>query len=220
MKVIDIVTRVRNSAGDINVMQFSDQVIYDWLNDGIREVSIANSLLQKTATSNLVIGQQDYTLPVDILKLYSVRIDNEKIRILTLEEWETMNAGEAFTTNDTGSAYQGYIWAGVLKLWPVPDSVKQLQINYLYAPVTIAVQTAGSIIEPAIPQIYHLRLISYCLAQAALQDGDLQAYQMHLNAFESGNLALKDSETTPEDLYPFTSISPRDMGSDWDCYYG
>lgn len=215
MLVSDIIGRVRRTVGDITVYQATDAAMLSWIVDGIRECAIANNLLQKTATQNLVVGTNEYTLPVDIIKLHSVWVDSVKLRMMTLQEWEELNAGDLAITNDTasGTPYQAYVWANKLAVWPKPDVVKPLKINYIYDPVeneaTIATNTELSSI---LPISYQNRLISYCLAQVALQDDDVAKYQLHMQEFTTGVQNLMEQSKQEEDLYPTISISSRDMG--------
>lgn len=215
MLVSDIIGRVRRTVGDITVYQATDTAILSWIVDGIRECAIANTLLQKTATSNLVVGTNEYSLPTDILKLHSVWVDSVKIRMLTLQEWEELNAGDLAVTNDTssGQPYQAYIWTNKLFLWPKPDTVYQLKVNYIYDPVeNEASITTATELSSIIPISYQPRIVSYCLAQVALQDDDIAKYQLHMQEFTTGVQNLMEQSKQEEDLYPFPSISSRDMG--------
>lgn len=219
MLVADISRRVRNAAGDLAVLQFTEATLVDWINDGIRECVIENSLLQAKATSNTVSGQSDYTLPIDIFKLHSVYADGYKLDIQTLEEWERINSNSRGAPVDTGAQYTCYVYAGVLTLYPVPNVVVPLVINYTKLPSAIT-YTAGtppvySPDTPNIPEAFHNHIVVYCLAQIALQDDDINRYTLLMNQFKSGMIDLK-SINNADDLYPFISVSPRDTGE----YYG
>src|ERR1044072_8480802 len=93
MLVSDVISRVRNLAGDVNALQFTDAQLIDWINDGIKECVGINRLCQKTATQSMVVGTDSYILPADIFKLHSVTVDGEKIDVSTLQEFEEINAG-------------------------------------------------------------------------------------------------------------------------------
>lgn len=221
MLVADIVRRVRESAGDIAVLQFTNSTLTDWINDAIRECVIENSLLQARATTGTVIGQADYNLPTDIFKLHSVTVDGYKLEVLTLEQYQERNASGSGITIPTGASFICYIYAGVLTLFPTPDTVKTLVINYTKHPAAIAYTppTPGpegySPTTPAIPEEYHNRIVSYCLAQVAMQDDDNEKYQSLMQEFKTGVIDLKRARDQEEDLYPFISVSSRDMGDAW-----
>lgn len=224
MKVSEIVKRVRDTAGDTAVLQFNNATLTDWLNDAIRECAVENSLLQKRATSNTVAGTSEYTLPVDIFKFYSVTVNNFRLRMLTLQEWEEVNSGP----NSGGSELQGvpttcYVFAGKLILSPTPNSSYPLVINYIYNPASIVyttdVDTAWLNAVPVIPESYHSRLVVYCLAQVSMQDDDFDKATMLMDQFRTGVINLKHQTETEDDLYPFMSISARDMGADYHGEY-
>ena len=221
MNVSDVVRRVREASGDVAVLQFTNATLVDWINDGIRECVMENSLLQAKASSNTVIGQSDYNLPADIFKLHSVWYDGYKLEVLTLEQWEARNVTEpgADVSSVTSMATTCYVYAGVLTLFPKPDAVKTLTINYTKLPAAIvytepdgvATYTPDSL---SIPEAFHNRIVTYCLAQVAMQDDDYDKYQTLMMEFQTGVRDLKHTNQE-EDLYPFISVSARDMGESW-----
>lgn len=219
MLVEDIVRRVRETAGDITALQFSQTTLTDWINDGIRECVIENSLLQARGTTPSVVGQTDYNLPVDIFKLHSVYFDDRRLQIITLQEWEEMWGPDPSPGNSAPQVC--YIYAGSLTVWPPPDSVATIKINYTKLPTAITYTAAPDTWTPTSPPIneaYHNRLVAYCLAQIALQDEDNYKYTMLMQEFKTGVRDTRDS-ANEDDLYPFISVSPRDSGVD-SAYFG
>src|SRR6185369_16634832 len=93
MNIGELENRVRLLAGDPNGLIYSEAQLVLWINDAIKECAVGNGLLQKTAASNMVVGTDTYVLPTDILKLHSVIVDSEKIKVYTFQEWEELNAG-------------------------------------------------------------------------------------------------------------------------------
>lgn len=217
MKVEDVINRVRTSAGDMSALQFTNDQVLAWINDGIRECAVDNNLLQKRGSQNSVVGQGDYALPSDILKLHSIKYDNEKLRFLTLEEFDQYYSGVGTSTTDVGTPQVAYVWAGVLKLFPVPQDVKQIIIDYLYdAPVHLIANIATD--EVGLPVGYHSRIVDYCLAQVAQQDDDIERYLAKMQEFKTGVQQLKDQPESTYDLYPSISVSERDSGIGTDLY--
>lgn len=220
MLVSDIVRRVRDAAGDMAVLQFSQATLTDWINDGVRECVIENSLLQARATSNTAVGVTEYTLPTDIFKLHSVYADGYKLEAQTLEQWEQHNA--AVHNGDpveSSTQYQCYVFAGVLNIWPTPTTVVPLVVNYTKLPTAIAYTPSPESWTPSspdIPEAFHNHIVVYCLAQVALQDDDLNRYNLLMQQFRSGVIDLKHIKDQEEDLYPFISTSARDAGDG--CY--
>lgn len=221
MNIEQIVRRVRNSAGDTAALQFTNETLNDWINSGTRECAVENSLYQKSATANLVVGQAEYTLPTDIYKLHSVTVNNAKIEIKTLQEFEQFSDQDPETSTNTGTPVVGYIWANKLTVYPAPDVVKAFRINYTADPADIDYDGGSPTWEdsvPAIPASYHERLVIYCLAQVAMQDDDIPKYQALMAEFTSGVINTKHQGETQEDLYPFISVSTRDGGLNYTDY--
>ena len=211
MKYSEIIRRVRQTAGDLNVLQFTDDALLDWMNDAVREIAIENNLLQKTATTSTVAGQTDYTLPTDIMKLHSILLDGEKQRIHTLQQFEEIAGGVPAGVAPMQGPYQCYIWANKITIYPAPDKVMVMKTNYIYEPVDGLIASISTT-EPPVPKSYHLRIVTYCLAQVALQDEDTMKYQNFMAMFKTGIIDLAQQSEQEEDLYPFIAMSSRDMG--------
>lgn len=209
MKLSAVINRVRNSAGDTDALQFTDASLLDWINDGIRECALSNNLLQKTATQLSVPGVGTYTLPNDILKLYTVRYDSTKLEVLTLEEFDQRFSGaQGDTSVDTPGVC--YIWAGSLHLYPTPSAEHNISIEYIYYPQELSTDNLDA--ELPLPVGYHSRIVDFCLAQVAQQDDDINRYASKMQEFYTGVQLLKDQPEYTEDLYPSISVSSRDMG--------
>ncbi len=212
MLAVDISRRVREIAGDISVLQFAETTLVDWINDGIRECVIDNSLLQAKATSNTVIGTGTYVLPADIFKLHSIWVDEDKLQVMTLQEWEDFTGGKL---PPAGTPVMAYVYAGQITLSPVPTAVAPMVINYSKTPAAIVYNPVGPTYTPntpAIPEAFHNRLVTYCLAQVALQDENQEKYMSLMLEFSTGIRNL-DHTKNEDDLYPFISVSARDC--DW-----
>lgn len=212
MDIAQLIKRVRGMAGDESAMQFSNENILDWVNEGILECAQMNNLLQRTATNATAVGTDSYTLPPDILKLHSVKIDGIKVPVLTMEEYEKRN--EDTNSTEHSDATVAYVWAGTLKIWPSPKRVTPLVVEYLYHPPVLAnfdVEAATPTALP-LPISYHNRILDYCLAQVAQQDDDMNRYQLKMLEFQTGVQNLSDQEQYSNDLYPSISVSPDDYG--------
>lgn len=217
MLVADIVRRVRDIAGDQDVFQFTNSMVVDWINDGVRQIALDNNLLQKRATSTCGILVGEYELPPDIFKLYSIMVDGRKVMSMTLQEYEAVSGDD----QASGVPTKFYIWANKITLWPIPDATYKFEINYISDPGDIvAVGNSFEPEAPVVPSSYHVGLVSYCLAKVAQQDGNDAQYAQLMADFNNNTLQLRHQQETEEDLYPFISVSPRDAGGYDEAYYG
>lgn len=196
MKASDIYSQVRNIAGDTDALQFADTDLVRWINNGARECAIDNNLLQKKATQNTVINQTAYLLPVDILKLHSVKVGGEKIPIVSFEEADSRGFDP---DSPAGRPQYGYIWAGNLEILPKPSMAYTLEVYYTRTPVDVVDGTSNI----DLPEAYQVRLVDYCLAQVAQQDDDMNRYAMKMEEFRTGVQNLKDQPEWENNLYPF-----------------
>lgn len=207
MLVSEITTRVRNIAGDTNVLQFTDAMVIDWINDGVRECALQNLLLQKSASQSTAVGVGNVALPADIMKMHSVSFNGSQLKGLTLQEFEQQFSDGA---DDQADPAVYYVWAAVLNLYPVPSSVGSVRINYIRQPIVVA----NPADTPDLPVGYHARLVDYCLAQVAQQDGDANLYQVKMQEFVTGVQSLKDHPEYDYDQYPSMAVADRDSGLD------
>jgi len=207
MLVSDIISRVRNIAGDVEAIQFTDDTLFQWINDGMREAASDNNLLQITATVATTPGTVEYSLPVDILKLHSIQYDDTEVPLITLDEAQS----RGYINSDEGFPIAAWVWAGKIRLSPIPNTSKNLKVSYSRSPVEV---TAADN-TPELPVMYHMRLVDYCLAQVAQQDDDLTRYQVKMEEFRSGVHNLKDQPEWENNLYPMISVSEGDS-----YYYG
>lgn len=213
MFVRDIVRQVREVAGDIAVLQFSNETITDWINNGVRECALQNSLLQAKAKATQVATQRTYTLPEDIFKIHSILSGTQKLEILSLAEWEDRN----LDLTAVGTPTIACVYAGQLDLYPIPDVAGDIFVNYTKNPREIRYINDGTSegylpATPDIPVVYHNRLITYCLAQVALQDDDYAKYQAMMNEFTTGVVDLNHLKNQTEQHYPYQTYV------DWDTW--
>jgi hypothetical protein len=203
MLVSEIVTRVQRSVGDSDQLQVTEADIIRWINDGMTEVAMDNFLLTKKATTPTVAGTATYSLPADLMKLHSVRFNGTKIKTTTLQQVEQ---DYNLAAVDQGTPEVAWVWAGLIELYPVPNSIKNLDIYYTRQPVLVTT-TANT---PELPLQYHQRLVDFCLAQVAQMDDNQELYMLKMEEFRTGVSKLKDLPEWENDLYPFTQACEAD----------
>ncbi len=132
----DFLTQVRNyTEVDNNVL--TDSILDQFIRN--TELDIAGAVdyddLRKYSTSNVTTGNRYVVMPSDLLILRSVQIINSDVRDF-LEKRETSFISE-YAPNDTvtGSPKYYAIWdENNILLAPTPDSVYQIQINFIKDP--------------------------------------------------------------------------------------
>lgn len=224
MTPAEIARRVRNVAGDVSVQQFDNVTLTDWMNSACRQIAVDNSLLEKTATTSLTAGSQEVTLPTDIFKLHSVSIDGDNLRVVSYQDYQTYIGDSVGVSTAVGQPTIAYPWAGKLVVSPKPAQTYSLRINYTSTPAAIAYSEPGLVPTwtPAVlpvPESYHDRIVTYCLAQVALQDDDPNKYTLLMQEFTTGVAATQHQGKSEENVYPGVSVSPRDTGGFSEGYW-
>lgn len=208
LTVAEIAVRVKRQFGDEAGAQITDTDIMRWINDAQRDIAIKNSLLQAKATAPLVVGQQEYSLPVNVLSIHSVKVNQQKLQALSLQEMDEL-VGD--TTSGTGFPTSYYIWASSIMLYPIPQSASDI-LNIYFTRQPTAVDDVGDV--PDLPSAYHSRIVEYCLAQAFELDSDMASYQAKMAQFNSGVGELKQTaDYGQQDVYPTISVSAADSGT-------
>lgn len=215
MNVTEIAQRVKRQFGDEAGAQIIDADIIRWVNDAQRDIAQANNLLQTVATTAVVRGQDQYTLPSDILTLRTVRYAGRKLSFLTQDEAAEF-LGSDNTTKGEPTHYS--VWATKIDLYPAPDrdDADDLQLYYTRLPIEVTTITQ----TPELPIQYHNRIVEYCLAQAYELDDNMESYRAKMQMFQDGMDRLKDNvDWQPQDVYPSITVSNNDAS--WgDSPYG
>ena len=132
----NFLTQVRNyTEVDSNVL--TDSILDQFIRN--TELDIAGAVdyddLRKYSTSNVTTGNRYVVMPADLLILRSVQIINSNVRDF-LEKRETSFISE-YAPNDTVTGQPKYYanWDET-NIWlaPTPDSVYQIQINFIKDP--------------------------------------------------------------------------------------
>lgn len=209
MNVGEIALRVKRIFGDEAGAQITDADIIRWVNDAQREIAYNNDLLQTTATTAVVPGQDQYTLPPDVLNLRSVRFQGKKLVFMTPEE-ATQHGSDSKTT---GVPTHYSLWARNLDLFPTPTTADadDLQLYYTRQPAAVG----GTADTPELPLQYHNRIVEYCLAQAYELDDNMDSYKSKMQMFQDGMDRLKvNTDWQEQDVYPSITASSADYWGD------
>lgn len=184
MNLRDVKDRVKRQFGDEAQVQISDVDIIRWANDGQRYITTNNpDANQVTLTTNLVAGQQSYTLPTNLYILSSVHIkqyasDTSYFHIegASLQEFNnTINGWDGTGVSSPGIPVIYNKYANTINLFPAPksDITAGLKLYYSRYPTDLANNT--DVID--LPLEYHSAIVDYCLQQAYELDEDWPASQ-------------------------------------------
>lgn len=217
MIVSDIMTRIRRKFGDESAVQVTDADIIRWINDGQREIVLKNEiLLEKTAVTSSVVGQQEYVLPVDLLILKFIQYKESagtayyKLRGLTPVQFNEYIDG----WNDGGVA-RGVpqvftIFSGKIIAFPTPTTAVTdgFKIYYNRSPVDVALSSD----TPDLPSTYHGTLVKYCMQQAYELDEDMESASMEVaKVAEDIDLLRGREDWKTQETYPTISVCVEDL---------
>lgn len=208
MIVSEIAIRVKRTFGDTANIQIDDTDIIRWVNDAMHDISLNNQLFQTSAVAATIAGTQEYSMPVDILTMRSVRYQGAKLRALSTNEAEQYIVGEVALAV-TGTPINFWIWANKISLYPVPDTsdANGLTLFYTRQPTSVVLVSD----QPELPLQYHNAIVQYCLQQAYELDENIPMAQAKSNQYSEGVKVLKDNVDWMErDFYP--SITSTDEG--------
>jgi len=174
----DVITYVKRQFGDESGVQITDTDITRWTNQAQMEIVNKNPMIQATAAQDSVKAQQTYPVPPDIIQIESVMFDGN---ILEPKNFEGIRAQlNGANTTQQGTPCLWYTWADLIYLWPVPDVVKSITVNYSKTPkvVTSPSDTLG------VPDRYFDRVCEYVSSKTYELDEDWPANQASRKQFE------------------------------------
>lgn len=175
--VQDVVTAVQRQFGDESGVQITSVDILRWVNQAQMEICNKNPILQATATSTTIVGQQTYSVPLDIIQVESLMFAGN---ILEPRNFEGIRLELGEANSEQGVPQFWYTWRDLLYLWPIPDSADLLEVNYSRKPV--AVTTVAALLD--LPDRYYERVCEFCKAKAYELDEDWSAQKIERDSFD------------------------------------
>lgn len=216
MIVSDIATRVRRTFGDEAAVQVTDADIIRWVNDAQVEIIKHNdSVLQKTSFINIVANQQEYSLPVDLLILRSVRYKYtdmqsfSHLKYLSIQQFDEILDG--WDGNAVGVSRPSHFtrYENKIALFPTPDQASTNGLKLLYNQQPTDITVLGDPV--ALPLLYHNTLVKYCLWQASLLDEDYEPGVMHQGNFKADIDLLSNRDSIePTETYSTITVLTED----------
>jgi hypothetical protein len=185
--LLDVVTYIQRQFGDESGVQITIADITRWTNQAQMEIINKNPIIQATAVSNSVIGTQTYAYPTDLIEVNSIMFNGN---ILTPTSFEGIRQELGSDNSNQGTPCYWYTWANLIYLWPVPNVVKQIAVNYSKAPMSVA--AIGDLL--GVPDRYFDRVCEYVSSKAYELDEDWQAHSTQLQHFEDKLLENTNSD--------------------------
>jgi hypothetical protein len=199
--------RVRRQFGDTAGVVITDQAMYDWINDAMREIVLDQKLLRLKATSSTLIGQSNYGFPTDLLRLDHVSVDGEALEQTTTQQISrTVENMDDSVNFPRGTPEYYWVYGREIYLYPAPAAVKTITMYYYRNPTEVTALAN----TPELPAEYDNRIIEYCLAQAAELDDDDNRAQLKRQQFEIGLDKTKDEQEGGQDMYAHMGVSLAD----------
>lgn len=210
MLVSEVVTRVLRQFGDEASVQIEEADIIRYINDGVREIVTQNDIGQTTGTINSAVDVSEYTIPADLMAMRTLYYDSLRLKHLTKAEFDIyINSDDPLQTS-RGTPLYWTKWANQFILYPKPDAIKVVKLQYLRKPTEVV--AVGDALPVA--SEYYNRVVEYCLQQAYQTDEDWEAAGQMNSQFNDGLTRAKQQEVFSESVetYPTITVLPEDAG--------
>lgn len=171
-----------------------------------------------TDTFSTVAGTQEYSLVsnfsnIDNNNIISVTIQGSTNKKLSYWPFNQLRASQPdfdLIGSDVPERY--YLQAGNMGLWPAPNAVYTIAVDYYKTPTELSNDSD----EPIIPIAYREALVKYALAAEHDYNSDPDLAQKAMNEYEQiVTLARQNLLTQPTDTGNFQVLGPADNKSWW-----
>lgn len=163
--VSDITTYVKRQFGDESGVQITDMDIFRWIDAAQIKIVTETQPLKARAQTNAVAGQKDYDLnDLKIHQIESLHYDGERIEPMSFVEAERKIIADNQSPRRTGKPVLWYEWAGIISLWPIPDSGITNGITVYYTKMPNKIVSTTDLLS--VPDKYFEALVSWCMSKA------------------------------------------------------
>ncbi len=202
---------------DVNNGYFTLTQIKRCLNDAQMEVQkrLINAGAQwytKCVSTNLIADTNCYTVPTDFLKLHRLEvITDETNNISYMVQQITMNQQDAFKQNwstvSSGNPTVYFIKKNALTMYPVPNTVYPLKLNYSY----LVADMVNDSDVPDCPTQYQELIIFLAAVECFIKDGrDASLLMGKIEAFDK--MMKSDAEDRLQDQPRMVVMEDNDSG--------
>lgn len=215
MNVLQIQEYIKRQFGDESGVQVTDADIIRWINSAQKQIVLQNeSLLEVISTTDTVVDQQAYDLPVDLLKLRGIQYRSAtdqayyRLKGYSLAEFNDRVDGWD-DTSEKSDPICYTVYANEIQLFPIPNTAitAALKVYYNRTPVDVA-DTSDT---PELPILYHDTIIKFCLQQAYEMDEDWDAVGNKAQEFDREvNFLRGKDEWRVQEFYPTITVLNED----------
>lgn len=196
-----VVADLRLRLDESTARQWLDTELRGYLNDGMRDIARRAEVLSERASQNIVAGTQEYTAPVDTVKISRVEyIDSSGHSYnLTYRDFNTMDSvwwSSQTTAQGRPSLFTLWGYPPTLKiiLYPKPsESVANgLKVYYYRVPAPLATDGSAAATAMSVPEGWEDLIVDYAEYMALRKDRD-PAWQEAKSLYEEAVGAMFDS---------------------------
>lgn len=208
-----VAEEVENKFGDAGNVQITKPMILTWINNGIRSIAADHTLVEGSASANLLAGQNVYDLGVLFasarMKSYEVvTISGRPLKLVTFGEYQGIIASNDLTAH-TGTPTVGNVRGSTLTLWPVPAETVTNGITIYYSAYPPDLEALEG--KLPLPDRLYNALVDYVYAQALELDENFEGAQIKLAHHEAGvRREFERDRISPTDFYPTITPDPYD----------
>lgn len=188
--VSDVITNVTRQFGDESGVQITQTDIIRAINQGCMQIQAVNNFKKAVFTTAAVSGQQQYTLPTDILRIEAVKLGNYLLEKVNFAD--ALNTLDGATTG--GSSYWYWEFGGVINVYPIPLSSTTDTVTVYYSAVPRQVVATSDTLD--IPDMYYETIIEFVMSKMYELDEDWDAHSVQRSLFEANVKTFTESDTT------------------------
>lgn len=163
-----------------NTRYYEAGLVYDAVNDAIRDLALNKSIESSATNLSIVAGTRDYTISsaiaTDVQQIVQIDIDTGEIRPKTIwsfqEELHSLALDEDDLTQGTPEYFR--VWNGVLRLVPTPNTSQTAVVYYLKNVAQSFYSTANGAATVPVDDTFINALIYESLAILSENIGDMK----------------------------------------------
>ena len=206
MLVSEITRRVQRVVGDDSFITFNQQDIYDWVNEGMLD------LTRKTKCNQVIYSAAANAFAPTIVSTGGIEVTRVVYNRLPLT-YITQEALDGMYVDPTYVSEPAYFyWDDVtgLKIFPIPSASNTNVISVTYNSLPTQVTAVGD--TPVVPAHYHMALVSFCKMRFYERVQNYRAMESAASEYY-GALSLQLEESSDRvDQYPCIGDDPWEVG--------